>query len=82
MTVALWVDTWLGLLKRNPTSDTKKRKRGLVNPRTQERYGQLLDHVKAKLGKTSLQKLTGSMIDGLYMELVADACRKDRAASS
>jgi integrase len=69
VTVAQWIDQWLKLLKRNPTSDVKKRKRGLVNPRTQERYGQLLDHVKAKLGSTSLQKLTGTMIDDLYMEL-------------
>ena len=70
ITVGIWIDQWLKLLKRNPTSDVrKKRKRGLVNPRTQERYGQLLDHVKAKFGSTTLQKLTGSMIDDLYMEL-------------
>ena len=68
-TVAMWIDTWIALLKRNPTGDVKKRRRGLVNPRTLERYGQLLDHVKEKLGKSSLQKLTGTMIDNMYMEL-------------
>ena len=41
----------------------------LVNPRTAERYGQLGDHVKAKLGNTVLQKLTGTMIDDLYIGL-------------
>ena len=40
-----------------------------LNPRTLERHGQLLDHVKAKLGSTALQKLTGTMIDDLYVEL-------------
>lgn len=73
-TIALsnWIDQWLKLIKRSPTAPTSakaERKRGLVNPRTQERYGQLLDHVKAKLGNTVLQKLTGAMIDNLYIEL-------------
>jgi integrase len=70
ITVGDWIDQWLQLLKRTPTGDANpKRKRGLVNPRTQERYGQLLDHVKAKHGTLALQKLTGSMIDDLYIEL-------------
>src|SRR5262249_19152598 len=67
ITVGQWIDQWLELIKRNPAG--AKRKRGLVNPRTAERYGQLLDHVKAKLGNTVLQKLTGTMIDDLYIGL-------------
>jgi hypothetical protein len=62
ITLEQWIDQWLQLLKRNPGDDAKpkaKRKRGLVNPRTQERYGQLLDHVNAKLGAVVLQKLPG-----------------------
>jgi integrase len=72
ITVCAWIDQWLQLLKRSPTDDANqkaKRKRGLVNPRTQERYKQLLDHVKAKYGTIALQKLTGTMIDDLYIEL-------------
>jgi hypothetical protein len=67
VTVAQWIDQWLALLRRNPTD--ARRRRGLVNPRSQERYGQLLDHVKAKFGKLSLQKFDGTMIDSLYCEL-------------
>jgi integrase len=66
-TLAEWIDQWLQLLKRVPVDG--QRKRGLVNPRTAERYGQLLDHVKARLGTVALQKLTGNMIDQLYVEL-------------
>jgi integrase len=68
ITVEKWIDQWIELLKRNPNGDGKRR-RGLVNPRTVERYGQLLDHVKAKFSSVALQKLTGSMIDDLYIEL-------------
>jgi integrase len=67
LTVAQWADQWLALLERNP--DGGQRKRGKVNPRTLERYGQLLGHVKAKLGNIALQKLTGTMVDDLYIEL-------------
>jgi integrase len=63
-----WIDQWLDLIKRAPAA-SKMRRRGLVNPRTQERYRQLLDHAKAKLGDVALQKLTASMIDDLYMSL-------------
>jgi integrase len=71
ITVSAWIDQWLQLLKRQPTDNSAphRRKRGLVNPRTQERYGQLLDHVKSKYGTLALQKLTGVMIDDLYIEL-------------
>jgi integrase len=70
ITLEHWIDQWLQLLKRAPNSDSeRKRKRGLVNPRTVERYGQLLDHVKSKLGALALQKLSGSVIDDLYIEL-------------
>lgn len=70
ITVSAWIDQWLQLLRRQPTdSANSRRKRGLVNPRTQERYGQLLGHVKAKYGALALQKLTGTMIDDMYIEL-------------
>jgi integrase len=61
-----WIDQWLDLIKRN---SGEKRRRGLVNPRTAERYGQLLEHAKKKLGKVPLQKLTAAQIDSLYVEL-------------
>jgi integrase len=65
-----WIGQWLELIKRNPTGEGK-RKRGLVNPRTAERYEQLLQHAKAKLGKVPLQKLTATQIDDLYLSLEA-----------
>lgn len=68
VTLETWIDQWLELVKRNPTGN-EKRKRGLVNPRTAERYGQLLQHAKKVLGKVALQKLTPSQIDNLYMSL-------------
>jgi integrase len=67
-TLAAWIDQWLELVRRNPSGDGK-RKRGLVNPRTVERYAQLLEHAKAKLGKVALQKLEASQIDDLYIGL-------------
>jgi integrase len=67
LTVGEWTGRWLELIGRNPAGG--KRRRGLVNPRTAERYGQLLQHVKAKLGNVALQKLTGTMIDELYLSL-------------
>jgi integrase len=67
VTVASWIDIWLALLQRNPTD--ARRRRGLVNPKSQERYSQSLAHVTAKFGKLPLQKLDGAMIDDLYCEL-------------
>jgi integrase len=67
ITVAEWIEHWLKLIKRTP--DGGKRRRGLVNPRTVERYAQLLAHVKAKYGDVVLQRLTGNMIDDLYIDL-------------
>jgi integrase len=65
-----WIDQWLELIKRNPSGNgERKRKRGLVNPRTAERYGQLLEHAKKKLGNVTLQKLTASQVDDLYVGL-------------
>jgi integrase len=70
LTLAAWVDQWLALLERNPGARAGGRKRGQVNPRTLERYDQLLKlHVNPTLGATPLQKLTGTMIDNLYMKL-------------
>jgi integrase len=67
VTVAQWVDQWLALLRRNPTD--ARRRRGLVNPKSQERYAQSLAHVTARFGKLPLQKLDGTAIDNLYCEL-------------
>jgi integrase len=76
LSLSVWIDQWLKLLKRQPNGNDAdagrkgKRKRGLVNPRTLERYEQLLGlHVKPVLGAVALQKLTGDMIDNLYIEL-------------
>jgi integrase len=74
VTLSAWIDQWLKLLQRRPDVDAaegkRKRKRGLVNPRTVERYTQLLNlHVRPALGATVLQKLTGTMLDNLYIEL-------------
>jgi integrase len=67
ITLSVWIDQWLKLLERSPNGE---RKRGKVNPRTLERYTQLLNlHVKPALGSTAVQKLTGTEIDELYIEL-------------
>jgi len=74
VTVAQWVDRWIALLKRQPNEEagegSKKRKRGLVNPRTLERYEELLRcHVKSTLGARPLQHLQASELDDLYVKL-------------
>jgi integrase len=65
-TLSEWIDQWIELIKRNTGGE---RRRGLVNPRTAERYQQLLEHAKKKLGKVTLQKLTASQVDDLYVSL-------------
>jgi integrase len=67
LTLSCWIDQWLALLERSPNG---QRRRGQVNPRTLERYAQFLNlHVKPVLGSTVLQKITGTMIDELYIKL-------------
>jgi integrase len=61
-----WVTQWLKLLERNPD----ERQRGLINPRTLERYDQLLRlHVLPTLGEVALQKISPTSIDNLYIQL-------------
>lgn len=71
ITLAQWVSRWIALLERK--HDGEKgigRKRGLVNARTLERYEDLLRlHVVPTLGARSLQKITVSEIDVLYVNL-------------
>lgn len=72
MKLSDWATKWFALLER--TSDGLERKgprrRGLVNPRTAERYRELLEsYVIPKLGSRPLQKLHADEIDALYIEL-------------
>ena len=73
MTLSEWADKWIALLERKTDDGEQKkraRKRGLVNPRTVERYGDLLRlHVKPTLGARPLQQLTADEIDQLYVRL-------------
>jgi integrase len=68
LTLAAWVDRWVALLRR--ADDVGKRKRGLVNARTLERYEELLRlHVIPTLGGRPLQRISGTEIDALYTQL-------------
>src|SRR5215470_17464601 len=68
LTLAAWVDRWVALLRRG--DDTSKKKRGLVNARTLERYEDLMRvHVLPTLGKRPLQRITPSEIDALYTKM-------------
>ena len=82
ITLAAWIDQWLALLQRRdaktssdrPATQTNgqfaKRKRGLVNAKTLERYAELLRlHVKPTLGGRRLQQITPPEIDALYVKL-------------
>lgn len=69
ITLAEWVDRWLGLLERQQ-DDGERRRRGLVNARTLERYAELLRcHVTPALGEKPLQQIQASEIDDLYIAL-------------
>jgi integrase len=69
VTIVDWIERWIALLERQP-AEGAKRKRGLVNPRTLERYAELLrGHVVPTLGLRPLQKLEPTEIDALYMKL-------------
>lgn len=74
ITLGEWCDRWLALLQRKPedadSAAPRTRRRGLVTPRTAERYGDLLRlHVKPTLGGRPLQQLGAAEIDALYVEL-------------
>ena len=69
ITVAEWIDRWVALLERQQ-DDGERRRRGLVNIRTIERYAELLRcHVRPSLGERQLQQIQPSEIDDLYMKL-------------
>ena len=73
ITVAEWADKWLALLERKADGESDRgrtRRRGLVNPRTAERYAELLRlYVRPKLGARHLQQLQATEIDALYVGL-------------
>jgi integrase len=67
--LAEWIGRWLALLERQQ-DDGDRRRRGLVNARTLERYAELLHcHVTPTLGARPLQQIQASEIDDLYMAL-------------
>jgi len=69
ITLAEWIDRWVALLERQQ-DDGERRRRGLVNARTIERYAELLRcHVAPGLGQRSLQQIQASEIDDLYIKL-------------
>jgi integrase len=68
MTLAQWAEQWLLLLRRGEASG--KRRRGLVSPRTAERYAELLDiHVLPTLGDVPVQQLNVNQIDAAYIAM-------------
>jgi integrase len=71
ITLAEWVAQWLALIERKQEGDTQPtRRRGLVNARSLERYGELLRlHVIPTLGQRKLQNILPSELDNLYMTL-------------
>jgi integrase len=69
MTLAAWIGQWIELLERQPV-DGEKRRRGLVNRRTLERYFELMRcHVVPTLGGRPLQQIKPTEIDDLYVKL-------------
>jgi integrase len=69
VTLGEWIDRWIALLERQQDGG-ERRRRGLVNARTIERYAELLRcHVKPTLGARPLQQIQASEIDDLYMTL-------------
>jgi integrase len=75
LTLAEWVGRWVAVQRREApgaegVEDAGKRKRGLVNARTLERYEELLRlHVLPTLGKRPLQRIAPTEIDELYTAL-------------
>jgi len=69
ITLVDWIKRWIALLERQQ-DDGERRRRGLVNARTIERYGELLRcHVTPTLGTRPLQQIQASEIDDLYVSL-------------
>ena len=69
LALAVWVERWLALIEREPDL-AGGRRRGLVNNRTAERYGELLRlHVVPTLGNRPLQQIQATEIDSLYVKL-------------
>ena len=67
-TLAGWAAEWLTLLARGEASGM--RRKGRVTPRTRERYQELLaSYVLPTLGNRTIQKLTPTEIDHLYIAL-------------
>jgi integrase len=65
LTLSTWVSHWIALLRRG--EDTAKKRRGLVNARTLERYEDMMRvHVLLTLGHRPLQRISPSEIDALY----------------
>jgi integrase len=65
LTLSTWIAHWIALLRRG--DDTGKKRRGLVNARTLERYEDLMRvHVLPTLGQRPLQRISPSEIDALY----------------
>ncbi len=68
LTLTAWMKHWLLLLGRGEANGV--RRRGLVSPRTRERYEELLQgYVLPSLGDRLIQKLTPTEIDRLYIAL-------------
>src|ERR1043166_288935 len=68
--LAQWVDRWIALLERQPDDNGARRRRGLVNRRTLERYEELLRcHVVPTLGTRPIQQIQASEIDDLYVKV-------------
>jgi integrase len=69
LTLGAWIDRWLDLLARQPEGEGR-RKRGLVNQRSLERYSDLMrKHVVPVLGHRPLQQILPSELDSLYAKL-------------
>jgi integrase len=68
LTLQAWAQEWLLLLSRGEQGAV--RRRGLVSPRTAERYEELVrNYVFPVLGHLPIQKLTPTQIDHLYINL-------------
>jgi integrase len=74
ITLARWSKQWLALLQRRDGNEKPenqgRRRRGLVNGRTFERYDDILRlHLLPTLGSRPVQQITATEIDSLYMKL-------------
>jgi integrase len=68
LTLKAWAAEWMKLLARGEADG--RRRRGLVTPRTRERYQELLaGYVFPALGHHPIQKLTPTQIDHVYIKL-------------